>query len=221
MSTTEANPNTAATEGEADSSPNGQKMTAPSAMGKSTPVSNSTHNLIVRTSSNDTMGTKDQSIAINYSDMRSLFSTLDAAFLRYEKNRIEPILWQAKDFNVQYKHEVKVPAIAGSTVKYTFSTSNGDIEFSLHYQTTNNLLEVIREPMREPSHVEAIKGSYKAVYDGVFIFIFDNSFSWFTDKLLSYNIQLLQVSSHTPIIISLILYLLTTSVLCAACICYG
>eukprot|EP01033_Poteriospumella_lacustris_P004527 gene4527-3236_t len=46
--------------------------------------------------------------------------------------------------------------------------------------------------MREPSDVEPIKGSFKADYDGVFIFIFDNSFSWFTDKLLTYNIQLFQ-----------------------------
>jgi len=53
-------------------------------------------------------------------------------------------------------------------------------------------VEVIRESAREPSDLEPIKGSYKADYDGIFIFIFDNSFSWFTDKSLSYTIHLLQ-----------------------------
>jgi hypothetical protein len=92
-----------------------------------------------------------------------------------------------------------VPSVAGSTVKYKFSTTNGDINFGLQFITSaalGNLTEIIREPMREPSDVEPIKGSYKADYDGVFIFIFDNTFSWFTDKLLSYEIQLIQVNDN-------------------------
>ena len=126
-------------------------------------------------------------------DIRSLFHNLDAPFLQYDKHKVDPILWQAKEFPVQIRHEVKVPAVAGSTVKFTFLTVNGDINFSLQYITNTNMVEVIREPIREPSHVEPIKGSYKADYDVVFTFIFDNSYSWFTDKLLSYNIQLIQV----------------------------
>lgn len=131
-------------------------------------------------------------------DAATLFHNLDAPFIRYDKNKTEPIVWQAKDFVVQTHHEVKVPSVAGSTLKYSFSTVNGDISFSLQFMTNNhgnnqNVVEVIRESIREPSDVEPIKGSYKADYDGVFIFIFDNSYSWFTDKLLTYNIQLLQV----------------------------
>jgi hypothetical protein len=130
-------------------------------------------------------------------EVAKLFGGLDGPFLRYDKNKIEPITWQTRDFLVQFSHEVKVPALAGSTLKYTFSTTNGDINFGLQFAIPqSHHIEVIRENMREPSNVEAIKGSYKADYDGVFIFIFDNSFSWFTDKLLTYNIQLLQVSSY-------------------------
>lgn len=127
------------------------------------------------------------------SDIAILFQSLDAPFIRYDKKKVDPIVWQAKDFVVLAKHEVKVPSVAGSTVKYSFSTVNGDISFGLQYMTSSNVVEVIRETMREPSDVEPIKGSFKADYDGVFIFIFDNTFSWFTDKLLSYNIQLFQV----------------------------
>jgi hypothetical protein len=128
-----------------------------------------------------------------YPDIKTLFQSLDAPFLKFDRNHVEPIVWHAKDFNIQTKHEVRVPAVAGSTVKYTFSTVNGDISFGLQYATPGNLVEIIRETMREPSDVEPIKGSYKADYDGVFVFIFDNSFSWFTDKLITYDITLLQV----------------------------
>lgn len=131
-------------------------------------------------------------MATTQSEIKELFFKLDAQFLKYEKDKVEPIIWQTKDFNVQIRHEVKVPAIAGSTIKYSFSTTNGDISFGLNF-STGNVVEVIREVAREPSDIEAIKGTYKADYDGVFTFIFDNSYSWFTDKLLTYNINLLQV----------------------------
>ncbi len=144
-----------------------------------------------------------------YPDMRSLFHSLDAPFLKFDKNHVDPIIWHAKDFNIQTKHEVRVPAVAGSTVKYCFSTTNGDISFGLHYATPGNLVEVIREVMREPSDIEPIQGSYKADYDGIFIFVFDNSFSWFTDKLITYDITLLQVGLCQQLlsyVLSLVLY---------------
>jgi uncharacterized protein YneR len=119
--------------------------------------------------------------------------SMDAPFVRFDKNRVEPIVWSAKDFYIQFKHEVKVPTIAGSIVKFEFYTKLGDISFGLQFVTSGNLTEVIREISREPSDIEPIRGSYKAEYDGVFIFIFDNSYSWFTDKELTYTIQLLQV----------------------------
>ena len=139
-------------------------------------------------------------------DIKALLQSMDAPFLRYDKNRVEPIVWQAKDFYIQFKHEVKVPAIAGSIVKFEFYTKQGDISFGLQFVTSGNLIEVIRETSREPSDIEPIKGSYKAEYDGVFIFIFDNSYSWFTDKELTYSIQLLQVCTFYIFIFSLPFY---------------
>jgi uncharacterized protein YneR len=132
-------------------------------------------------------------MTLTVNELKSMFQQLDTPFIRFDKNRIEPIIWSTKDFYIQFKHEVKVPAIAGSIVKYEFYTRHGDISFGLQFITSGNMIEVIREPSREPSDVEPIKGSYKAEYDGVFIFIFDNTYSWFTDKELSYTIQLLQV----------------------------
>ena len=128
-------------------------------------------------------------------EVTALFHNLDAPFLRYDKDRVEPIHWKTRDYQVQFHHEVKVPATPGSIVKFSFSTSNGDISFALHFVTPTNYTEVVREATREPSDIEAIKGSYKADYEGVFVFIFDNSYSWFTDKFLSYDIYLFQVKS--------------------------
>jgi hypothetical protein len=129
-------------------------------------------------------------------EVATLFHNLDAPFLRYETNKVEPIHWRTREFLVQFHHEIKVPATAGSIVKFAFTTNNGDISFALHFATPTNYVEVVRDATREPSDIEAIKGSYKADYDGVFLFIFDNSFSWFADKFLSYDIFLFQVCSY-------------------------
>lgn len=47
--------------------------------------------------------------------------------------------------------------------------------------------------MRVPSDIETIKGTFKSEVDGTFTFLFDNAFSWFNSKLLSYSIHLYQV----------------------------
>ena len=52
--------------------------------------------------------------------------------------------------------------------------------------------------MRVPSDIETIKGTFKSETNGTFIFIFDNTFSWFNSKLLTYNVQLFQVPALYP-----------------------
>lgn len=46
--------------------------------------------------------------------------------------------------------------------------------------------------MRVPSDVESIRGAFKSNADGIFVFIFDNTYSWFNSKLLSYSVNLFQ-----------------------------
>lgn len=115
----------------------------------------------------------------NY-DVLHLFQTLDAPFLRFDKTKVDPITWQTRNFSVLTRHEVKVPAVAGSTVKYVFSTVGGDIGFELQFQTSSNsqsVAEVIREMSREPSDLEPIKVLYM------------NAYSYFREmqELLSYH----------------------------------
>lgn len=50
---------------------------------------------------------------------------------------------------------------------------------------------------RVPSDVEPIMGSFKSRREGTLILTFDNSFSWFNPKLLTYKVALFQVSVFT------------------------
>jgi hypothetical protein len=66
------------------------------------------------------------------SDPSSIFTTLDAPFQNFEKG-VEPIVWQSSDIIVQQKYNLKIPTLAGSTVKYSFSTKGGDISFTTEF----------------------------------------------------------------------------------------
>ena len=84
-------------------------------------------------------------------------------------------------------------------IKYSFSTTLGDITFSTEFVPLGGGqgAEKIVAPMRVPSDIETIKGSYKAEKEGTFVLVFDNTFSWFNSKLLSYKVQLFQVRTKT------------------------
>lgn len=122
----------------------------------------------------------------------SVFASLDAPFINFNKE-VEPIVWQGKDILVQQTFELKIPAMCGATIKYSFTTEIGDISFSTEYNTPGQPLEILVESLRVPSDEEKIEGSFKAGRDGTFCMIFDNSYSWFNPKLLTYKVSLYQV----------------------------
>ena len=149
-------------------------------------------------------------------DANNIFSSLDAPFRNFEK-AVEPIVWQSSDILVMQTYDLKVPTLAGSTVKYSFSTKLGDISFTTEFHAvgqvsfrfatactkcrvtqnfgifTSQPPQVVVAPMRVPSDIENIKGTFKSETDGTFVFLFDNKFSWFNSKLLSYTVNLFQV----------------------------
>ena len=122
----------------------------------------------------------------------NLFSALDAPFIGFNKNE-EPIVWQGHGILVQQLFDVKIPSLAGAIIKYTFSTEIGDIYYCIQYLTPGLPEDVIVQPTRVPSNVEAINGTFKCTRNGTFVIIFDNNFSWFNPKLLTYKISLYQV----------------------------
>ncbi len=76
-------------------------------------------------------------------------------------------------------------------------TGIGDISFGAEFFDKNGKNpEVLIEQSRVPSDVEPIMGTFKSHREGTLILSFDNSFSWFNPKLLSYKVALFQPSFH-------------------------
>ena len=69
----------------------------------------------------------------------NIFSSLDAPFRNIDKG-VEPIVWQSSDILVMQLYDLKIPTLAGSTVKYSFSTKLGDISFSTEFHTDGQVL---------------------------------------------------------------------------------
>ena len=129
-------------------------------------------------------------------DIKQILAQLDAPFINFDKTNLdEPIIWKGEDIkiDVQKSFDIVVPAMVGSTIKYSFSSEIGDIEYSTEFLVPGQPPEIIVSPMRVPSDVETINGSYKAIREGTFKITFDNNFSWFNPKLLTYKISLFQV----------------------------
>ena len=124
--------------------------------------------------------------------MSKFFQQLDSPFVGIDSKPKEPLCWTAKEMTVKQKFQLPIPSLAGSTCKYRFSTKIGDIAFCVQYICPGRAPEVIFETSRVPSDQEPITGSYKSSRDGTLMFIFDNTFSWFNPKLLTYNIELFQ-----------------------------
>ena len=80
-------------------------------------------------------------------------------------------------------------------MRYEFETDGGDIEFGINFLSNNdNTTEEIISMTRMPSDVEPIRGQFKAPSEGTIIFKWNNEFSWFSSKNLSYMIEMAQVA---------------------------
>ena len=84
---------------------------------------------------------------------------------------------------------------------YKFTTLHGDIGYGINFIPNDNSRQEIEVlPMtRCPSDIEEIVGTYKAPAEGIVIIYWDNSFSWFTPKNLSYTIEVAQVNNLLPL----------------------
>lgn len=127
----------------------------------------------------------------------SFFHELDIGFNNYlNGNNSEPYTYRTTNLLVHRLFELPVPTSTGSIIKYKFTTTIGDISFSTKFFVSGRNPETIIEPSRVPSEIEPISGTFKSPQDGTLVLIFDNTFSWFNPKLLSYVVELYQVSSR-------------------------
>ena len=92
------------------------------------------------------------------SEASTIFTTLDAPFVNFEKG-VEPIVWQSSDILVMQSYDLKVPTMAGSTIKYSFSTKLGDISFSTELHAPGQVILALTSKKKTPmlqTHLSAL-----------------------------------------------------------------
>lgn len=128
---------------------------------------------------------------------RNFFLHLDSNFINLAKKGAvstnEPVLYKGHDILVQKVFEVPIPLMQGSEVKYSFRSTGGDLAFAVTFLAAEWPPENIFVNARVPSDVEPYTGTFKSTRDGTLLLSFDNTFSWFNTKHLTYNVELLQV----------------------------
>jgi len=84
-----------------------------------------------------------------------------------------------------------------SILRWEFKTENFDIGFGIEYRSQPSsprkptVVEVILPVARVNSHIVPEEGHILCSKPGTYIIVFDNSFSWRTDKQLQYSIEIL------------------------------
>ncbi len=103
----------------------------------------------------------------------------------------QPSVYQAKSVPVALRAKFEVPihiTAGGSVVQFEISTEEYDIAFGVTAKREEGLTNV-KESMRVNSHLEPITGKFLVgSVPCALIFSFDNEYSWFREKKVSYKI---------------------------------
>lgn len=145
---------------------------------------------------------KNKNNKMNNKDEELLFESLDEKFINYNEE-LNCYTLSSKDIIIQWNFILEIPITSSETIiTYNFHTKNGDISFGLDFlPLKGGEIEIIPNN-RVPSDKQDIIGSYKVSNEGTVVLYWDNSFSWFAQKDLSYSIQVTQVISILIIIIT-------------------
>lgn len=124
---------------------------------------------------------------------RSLFRELDEKFIDFKEVPVA-FHWNTTSYFVQTELQLPIPvAVSGSKISFSFQTKQGDIAFGISFiSDEDGSVESVVDLTRVNSDVEEIAGTFEVPREGTIIFSWDNSFSWFNGKILSYSIELLQ-----------------------------
>eukprot|EP01090_Pellita_catalonica_P016032 TRINITY_DN4486_c0_g1_i2.p1 TRINITY_DN4486_c0_g1~~TRINITY_DN4486_c0_g1_i2.p1 ORF type:complete len:248 (+),score=62.85 TRINITY_DN4486_c0_g1_i2:433-1176(+) len=96
-----------------------------------------------------------------------------------------------KEVVVKSLHEEVVAVNANDTVTWEFATASKDINFELHFKSSDESAkekEIVARSRIE-SHLRPHRGEAKAESAGTFRFAWDNSYSYFSKKTLKYTIK--------------------------------
>ena len=123
-------------------------------------------------------------------DPEPLLTQVDGpALSTYEVTK--PSVYQAKAVPVALRAKFDVPihiTAGGSVVEYEISTEKYDIGFGVTAEREEGVTNV-RESTRVESHLESVTGKFLVgSVPCTLVFSFDNEYSWFREKRVSYTI---------------------------------
>ena len=123
-------------------------------------------------------------------DPEPLLTQVDGpALSTYEATK--PSVYQAKAVPVALRAKFDVPihiTAGGSVVEYEISTDKYDIGFGVTAEREEGVTNV-RESTRVESHLESVTGKFLVgSVPCALVFSFDNEYSWFREKRVSYTI---------------------------------
>ncbi len=131
------------------------------------------------------------------------FADLDRDFVNIKRLADENFCYKASDVLVQSTFELPILVnFPGSRIKFSFSSKLGDLCFGIMFvpaleegQSEDDLrVQVLDEVGRVPCHNDTIEGEFEPPSEGVIFFTWDNTFDWYTNKKLAYNIEVFEPS---------------------------
>jgi hypothetical protein len=125
-------------------------------------------------------------------DPHALLSQVDGPNLIENNIAVsQPSVYQAKSVPVALRAKFEVPihvTAGGSVVQFEISTEEYDIAFGVTAEREEGIT-IVKESMRVNSHLEPITGKFLVgSVPCALIFSFDNEYSWFREKKVSYKI---------------------------------
>lgn len=102
-----------------------------------------------------------------------------------------PAVYLAKKLPIPLRGKINVPipiSIGGSVVEYSVESEDFDIGFGVVAEREEGVT-VVSEPARVDSHLQAVSGKFLVgSVPCALIFTFDNEYSWFREKKITYQI---------------------------------
>ena len=138
-------------------------------------------------------------------DNESFFKEIDKKFININSITDDSFVYKASDVLVQSSWELPIVVqYPDSTIEFEFTTTMGDIMFGIMFvaaleegQLEEDMrAETIDEMGRVLSDVEAYGGTFSPPCEGVVFFVWDNTHDWYSNKKVSYKIELHQVRAY-------------------------
>ncbi|KAM3570502.1 hypothetical protein VYU27_007426 [Nannochloropsis oceanica] len=101
--------------------------------------------------------------------------------------------WKSSGTPVRYLFKLPVPVdTAGTHVTYRFASDEFDISFAVFFLGVEEdaKMEIVLPAARVNSHQEPVSGDITVHRPGTVILLWDNTYSWFATKALSYSVHL-------------------------------